>query len=207
VVSNLFDLVIAFENITSVLGPSHYLQLWRCSNSNQQHTLSFHMLWFSVFRFLTNMMSFSTSSLFLNFWLNVDKGWKSNLTDRGGYQNLGKLIERCSKIVEGPLLTHLNISFALLWKTHDLLPILLNVALEWFISFLAVQFKYSRTRLIHHHLIRLIRHFFIGPGRIPIFCGHFCSPNSSICSICHLFLSLRSVLFVSFVTCSFAFDV
>jgi len=31
--------------------------------------------------------------------------------------------------------------------------------------------------------------------RIPIFCVHFCSSNSSICSIHHLFLSLRSVLF------------
>jgi len=38
--------------------------------------------------------------------------------------------------------------------------------------------NYSRTRLI-----RLIRHFFVGPGRIPIFCVHFCSSNSpsSIC--------------------------
>jgi len=49
---------------------------------------------------------------------------------------------------------------------------------------------YSRTRLI-----RLIRHFFVGPGRIPIFCVHFCSSNSpssnpSICSIRHLFRSL-----------------
>jgi len=31
--------------------------------------------------------------------------------------------------------------------------------------------KYSRTRSI--------RHFFVGPGRIPIFCVHFCSSNSS----------------------------
>jgi len=36
------------------------------------------------------------------------------------------------------------------------------------------------------------RHFFVGPGRIPIFCLQFCS---SICSIRHLFLSVRSVLF------------
>jgi len=33
--------------------------------------------------------------------------------------------------------------------------------------------KYSRTRLI--------RHFFVGPGRIPIFFVHFCSSRSSIC--------------------------
>jgi len=43
--------------------------------------------------------------------------------------------------------------------------------------------------------IRLIRYFFVGPGRIRIFCVHFCSFNSSICSIRHLFLSVRSVLF------------
>jgi len=30
----------------------------------------------------------------------------------------------------------------------------------------------SRTCLIRH---RLIRYFFVGPGRIPIFCIHFCS--------------------------------
>jgi len=29
--------------------------------------------------------------------------------------------------------------------------------------------KYSRTCLI--------RYFFVGPGRIPIFCEHFCSSN------------------------------
>jgi len=51
---------------------------------------------------------------------------------------------------------------------------------------------YSRTRLI--------RHFFVGPGRISIFCVHFCpfhspSSNSSICSIRHLFLSLTSFLY------------
>ena len=45
--------------------------------------------------------------------------------------------------------------------------------------------------------IRLIRHFSIGPGRIPIFCVHFCSSNSpssnsSIYLIRHLFLSLRA---------------
>jgi len=55
--------------------------------------------------------------------------------------------------------------------------------------------KYSRIGLIRH---RLIRHFFVGPGRIPIFCVHFCSSNSqssnsSIRSIRHLFRSLRSV--------------
>jgi len=50
--------------------------------------------------------------------------------------------------------------------------------------------NYSRTRLIRHRLIRLIRHFFVGPGRIPIFCVHFCSSNFAICSIRHLFLSL-----------------
>jgi len=32
-------------------------------------------------------------------------------------------------------------------------------------------------------LIRLIRHFFVGPGRIPIFCVHFCSLNSSPLSV------------------------
>jgi len=41
-------------------------------------------------------------------------------------------------------------------------------------------------------LNRSIRYFFVGPGRIPIFCVHF---SSSVCSIRHLFLSLRSVLF------------
>jgi len=60
--------------------------------------------------------------------------------------------------------------------------------------------NYSRTCLIRHRLIRLIRYFFVGPSRIPIFCVHFCSPNSPlsnspICSIRHLFLSLRNVLF------------
>jgi len=45
--------------------------------------------------------------------------------------------------------------------------------------------------------IRLIRHFFVGPDRIPIFCIQFCSSNSSICLIRHLFLSPRSVLFVN----------
>ena len=48
--------------------------------------------------------------------------------------------------------------------------------------------KYSRTRLI--------RHFFVGPDRIPIFCVHFRSSDSSICLIRDLFLSQRSVLFV-----------
>jgi len=48
--------------------------------------------------------------------------------------------------------------------------------------------------------IHLIHYFFVAPGRIPIFCVHFCpsdSPSSSlsICSSCHLFLSLRSILF------------
>jgi len=47
-------------------------------------------------------------------------------------------------------------------------------------------FKYSRICRIHHRLIRPVRYFFVGPGRIPIFCTHF---YSSICSICHLFLS------------------
>jgi len=55
--------------------------------------------------------------------------------------------------------------------------------------------------------IRLMGYFFVGPGRIPIFCVHFCSSNSSICLFRHLFLSLGSVLFVQFVICSFAFDV
>jgi len=46
----------------------------------------------------------------------------------------------------------------------------------------------------------LVRYFFVGSGRIPIFCVHFCSSNSpssnsSICSIRHLFLPFRSVLF------------
>jgi len=39
-------------------------------------------------------------------------------------------------------------------------------------------YKYSRICLIRHRLIRLIRHFFVGPGRIPIFYVHFCSSNS-----------------------------
>jgi len=60
--------------------------------------------------------------------------------------------------------------------------------------------------------IRLIRCFFVGSGRTPIFCVHFCSSNSpssnsSICPIRHLFLSLRKVLFGQYVICSFAFDV
>jgi len=37
---------------------------------------------------------------------------------------------------------------------------------------------YSRICSIRHRLIRLIRHFFVVPGRIPIFCVHFCSSNS-----------------------------
>jgi len=33
----------------------------------------------------TNLMSFSTSSLFVDFCFNADKGWKSSIKDRGGY--------------------------------------------------------------------------------------------------------------------------
>jgi len=59
--------------------------------------------------------------------------------------------------------------------------------------------------MVHWHIANLsnslIRYFFVGPGRIPIFRAHFCSFNSpssnnwSICWILQLFLSLRSVLF------------
>jgi len=55
--------------------------------------------------------------------------------------------------------------------------------------------KPYQTNMVHILLgvwTRWIRHFFVGPGRIPIFCVHFCL---SICLIRHLFLSLRSVLF------------
>jgi len=57
--------------------------------------------------------------------------------------------------------------------------------------------RYSRICPIRHRLnssIRIIRYFFVGPGRIPIFYVHFYS-SSSVRSGLHLFLSLRSVLF------------
>jgi len=55
----------------------------------------------------TNLMSFSTSSLFLDFCFNVDKGWKSSIKDRSSYQNLGawgKLSEGWpNQLLRGPL--------------------------------------------------------------------------------------------------------
>jgi len=44
----------------------------------------------------TNLMSFSTSSLFLDFCFNLDKGWKSSLTDKGGFYYL--IDRRCHDI-------------------------------------------------------------------------------------------------------------
>jgi len=54
------------------------------------------------------------------------------------------------------------------------------------LAFITVQLNLSNSS---------IRFFFVSPGRIPIFYVHFCSSNSSIFSIRHLFLFLRSVLF------------
>jgi len=51
----------------------------------------------------------------------------------------------------------------------------------------------STVEIVYFVIVNLlIRYLFVGPGRIPIFCVHFCS---SLCLIYHLFLCLRSVLF------------
>jgi len=50
--------------------------------------------------------------------------------------------------------------------------------------------------------IRLIRYFFVGPGRIPNFCVHFCSSNSSPLSI-HEKRFVRLIRHLQF----FSFDV
>ena len=75
-------------------------------------------------------------------------------------------------------------------------------------------FIYSRTCLIHHRFnssVRSSHHFFLGPGRIPIFCVHFSSSDSprsklSIRLIRHFFLFLRNILCDYYVICSFAFN-
>jgi len=56
-----------------------------------------------------------------------------------------------------------------------------NIQLQPWLSFVYMYTKFSRTRIIRHRLIRLIRHLFVGPGRLPIFCVHSCSSKSSIC--------------------------
>jgi len=52
-VPNLFILTIPFENITSALGPSHYLQLLKGRNNNQQDKNTIiSLVSFTVFTFL-----------------------------------------------------------------------------------------------------------------------------------------------------------
>jgi len=100
------------------------------------------------------------------------------------------------------LMTQLSKSCGMLFKLkhHTNISVLKSVYFALFHSDLLSRYTllYSRTRLIRHRFnssIRLIRHFFVGPSRIPIFCVDFRSSNSSICLIRHLFLYLRSVLF------------
>jgi len=100
------------------------------------------------------------------------------------------------------LMTQLSKSCGMLFKLkhHTNISVLKSVYFALFHSHLLSRYTllYNRTRLIRHRFnssIRLIRHFFVGPGRIPIFCVDFRSSNSSICLIRHLFLYLRSVLF------------
>jgi len=63
---------------------------------------------------------------------NVDRVWKSSLTDRGG----GKLLERFPKpLVEEPPLAHWQTIVALFWQTYDLLQILLKCCLTVFHKF------------------------------------------------------------------------
>ena len=68
---------------------------------------------------------------------------------------------------------------------------LIHAVVKWSVSKQYKIQKNSSNSSSFNSSIRLIRHFFVGPGRIPIFCIHFCSPNSpssnsSVLSIRHL---------------------
>ena len=88
--------------------------LWELLSCHSQRPL--HFLVFCVFCFI------------------VDKDWIPSLADKGEYYKLGvwgKLSERYPKtVVEGVPSAHLHIILALLWKSYDLLQILLNVTLD-----------------------------------------------------------------------------
>jgi len=75
----------------------------------------------------TNLMSFSTSSLFFDFCFtvmsNVDRDWNP-ASQTGAW---GKLVERFPKtVVEEPNLAHMQTIVAIFWKTCDLFQILLK---------------------------------------------------------------------------------
>jgi len=88
----------------------------------------------------TNLMLFSTSSLFFDFCFavmsNVNRGWNP-ASQTGAW---GKILERFPKtVVEEPSLAHLQLNVVSFWKTYELLQILLKCA------FRVVHIFFNRT--------------------------------------------------------------